>query len=116
MPADPVPYTDFAVHVAPSDGGTDVAIFGELDLATIDKARLGIEEALSASGDVVIDMRACPFVDSKGVGLIARAAVHLQREKRGLTIRGVHERVARTLEMAGLASSELMTIERKPKG
>jgi anti-anti-sigma factor len=115
MPADPVPYTDFAVHVAPFDGGTDVAIFGELDLATIDKARLGIEKALSASGDVVIDMRACQFVDSKGVGLIARAAVQLQQEQRGLTIRGVHERVARILEMAGLASSDLMTIERQPR-
>ena len=31
------PYTEFAVHVAPNvAGGTDVAIMGELDLATLD--------------------------------------------------------------------------------
>ena len=40
MQAEPLPYTDFAVHVAPTaEGGTDVAIFGELDLATVERVR-----------------------------------------------------------------------------
>ena len=115
MPADPAPFTDFSAHVAPTDGGTDVAIFGELDLATLASARRAIDEALEAPGDVVVDLRACPFIDSKGVGLIAMAAVRLQKEGRRMTLRGVQERVARILDIAGLTKSDLIQVERQPK-
>jgi anti-sigma B factor antagonist len=115
MPADSAPFTDFSVHVAPTEDGTDVAIFGELDLATLDAASDAIEQAMDAPGQVVVDLRACPFIDSKGVGLIARAAVRLQQEGRHLTLRGVQERVARILDISGLTKSDLMRVERQPK-
>jgi len=115
MSADPAPFTDFAVHVAPTEHGTDVAIFGELDLATLEPAREAFDQALEAPGEVVLDLRACPFMDSKGVGLIAQAAVRLQREGRTFILRGVQERVARILDISGLTKSDLMQVERQPK-
>ena len=114
MPPDPVPFTDFAVHVSPSEEGMHVAIFGEFDLATLDRVRVAVDDVMDAEGDVVIDMRACPFVDSKGIGLIAQSAIRLRNQGRRLTLRGVRERVARTLDIAGLTQSALLEVERQP--
>lgn len=112
MPSGPLPYTDFAVHVAPTpEGGTDVAIFGELDLATIDRVRAALSGAIAAEGAVVIDLRACGFVDSRGIGVLIEAAMRLRERGRKLTLRGVRPRVMRILEVAGLAGSELLDVE-----
>jgi anti-anti-sigma factor len=105
-------FTDFAVHVAPTDdGGTDVTVFGELDLATVDKVSAALDSVLTGSGHVVIDLRACPFVDSTGIAAIARAAIGLREQGRPLRIRGVRERVRRILEISGLLSSDLLVAE-----
>ena len=104
--------TDFSVHVAPRpEGGTEIMIFGELDLATEPDVREAVDQALAADGDVVIDLRACGFVDSRGVALLAQAAIRLQREERALVLRGVQERVARTFHIAGLDTSPSITVE-----
>jgi anti-sigma B factor antagonist len=113
MSADSVPFTDFSVHVAPANGGTHVAIFGELDLATVAPVRKALDQAIDSDGDLIVDMRACPFVDSKGIAVLAQAAIRLQEDGRKMTLRGVHERVARIFEIAGLAQSDLMTVERQ---
>lgn len=108
----PNAFTDFSVHVAPtSDGGTDVAIFGELDLATSDKVKEAIEPVIRGSGPVVIDLRACPFVDSTGIGILAQAALQLSKRERTLTLRGVRDRVRRILDLAGLTKSDLVIVE-----
>jgi len=117
MQPGPIPYTDFAVHIAPTrEGGTDVAIFGELDLATVERVRAALSEAVAAAGPVVIDLRACGFVDSRGIGALVEVALRLREEKRILTLRGVQPRVMRILEVAGLVGSELLEVEpeRKP--
>jgi anti-anti-sigma factor len=109
----PDTFTDFSIHVAPTDdGGTDVAIFGELDVATGDQAREAIAPVLNKpKGHVVIDLRACPFIDSTGVGILVQAALRLREKQRTLRLRGVGDRVRRTLDLAGLTSSELIEIE-----
>jgi anti-sigma B factor antagonist len=115
MPTGPVPYTDFAIHVAPmAEGGTDVAIFGELDLATVDRAQAAIAEAVMAEGDVVIDLRACGFVDSRGIAVLVKAALRLSEQGRRLRLRGVQPRVMRTLQIAGLTKLDLLEVE--PEG
>jgi anti-sigma B factor antagonist len=115
MPTGPVPYTDFAIHVAPTaEGGTDVTIFGELDLATIDQAQVAIAEAVMAEGDVVIDLRACGFVDSRGIAVLVKAALRLSEQGRRLHLRGVQPRVMRTLQIAGLTKLDLLEVE--PEG
>ena len=112
----PVPYTDFAVHVAPTgDGGTDVAIFGELDLATVDRVRAALADAIEAEGRVVIDLRACGFVDSKGIGALVQAALRLKAQGRPLVLRGVQPRVMRTLGIAGLTGTDLLDIQPQPE-
>ena len=112
MPAGSSSSTDFAVHVAPcADGGTDVAVFGELDLATVDRMEAALDEAIQAEGRVVIDLRACGFVDSRGIGALVKAALRLREQNRQVLIRGVQERVMRTLERAGVTSMENLEIE-----
>lgn len=112
MPPDTKPYTDFSVHVAPINGeGTDVAVFGELDLATLGAVKNALDKAVDRGGNVVLDLRACGFVDSKGIGLIAKTAIRLRDAERTLILRGVQYRVRRILELTGLSESELMIIE-----
>ncbi len=116
MQPGPVPYSDFAVHVAPTaEGGTDVAIFGELDLATVDRVRHAIAEAILAEGEVVIDLRACGFVDSRGIAALVEAALRLSDQGRRLRLRGVQPRVMRTLGIAGLTKWELLEVEPEPE-
>ena len=112
MPAEPRPYTDFSVHVAPSPGGgTDVSIFGELDLATVDEVEGALGAALDADGPVTIDMRACGFVDSRGIAVLVKAALRLRHEGRDLKMVGVQDRVMRTLERAGVTSMDHLEFE-----
>lgn len=102
----------FSVHVAPlAEGGTDIAIFGEFDLASVQHVDTAVEEALASGGPVVIDMRACGFVDSSGIALLVKAALRLREQERQLVIRGVQARVQRILDVAGLPSSGLVSIE-----
>jgi anti-sigma B factor antagonist len=112
MRSDARPYTDFSVHVAPTaDGGTDVAVFGELDLATVDKVEAALDRAIDAPGRVVIDLRACGFIDSTGIGALVNAAWRLHEQDRGLLIRGVKDRVMRILEITGIARMDNIAIE-----
>ena len=103
-------YTEFSVHIAPTnDGGTEVTIFGELDLATKDQVAEALDSVLDRPGHVVIDLRACYFVDSTGIAVLAKAALRLQEQNRTLRLRGMRERVRRIFEMAGLL--DLLVIE-----
>jgi anti-sigma B factor antagonist len=114
MQKGPVPYTDFAVHVAPlAGGGMDVTIYGELDLATVDRVRTALGEAIAGEGPVVVDLRACVFVDSRGLGALIEAALRLQDMGRKLTLRGAQARVMRTLQIAGLIDSDLLEVEQR---
>ena len=112
MPAeDLIPYTEFAVHVAPNiHGGTDVAIMGELDLATLDEVEGALGTALDAEGPVTIDMRACSFVDSRGIAALVGTALRLREQGRDVTIDGVQERVMRTLERAGITQMDHLDV------
>jgi anti-anti-sigma factor len=117
MRPSPTPFTDFSVHVAPSpEGGTDVAIFGELDLATVERVEAALRQALEAEGRVVLDMRACPFVDSRGIAAIVKAALRLQERDREFVVGGVQERVMRIFTLAGLDSMEHVRIEPRDAG
>ena len=112
MPPDSIPFTDFSVHVAPSPrGGTDVTVFGELDLATADAVEAALEKAIAAEGQVVLDLRACGFVDSRGIAVLIKAALRLHEQNRKLIVRGVQERVMRILELAGITAMDDLQID-----
>jgi anti-sigma B factor antagonist len=106
---------DFAVHTAPLPaGGTEIAVFGELDFTTAAQVREVLEQVLGGDGEVVVDLRACAFIDSSGLAALAGAALRLKEEGRHLVIRGVRDRVRRTFEIAGLTSQGSLTIEPSP--
>ncbi len=107
---------EFAVHAAPCEGGgTAVTVFGELDLATAEPVHRALKDAIDADGEVVIDLRACGFVDSSGIAVLAAAAVRLKDAGRKLVIRGVRERIRRTFEIAGLDSQDSIVLEAVPE-
>ena len=111
----PDTFTDFSVHVAPSqNGGSEIAIFEELDLATEGHVNHAVDTVLEGSGPVVIDLRACPFVDSRGIRVLVRAALRLREQDRTLVLRGVQARVRRILDVAGLTTSDLLAVEPQP--
>jgi len=106
------PRSGSAVHSAPLEGGgTGLIIFGELDAATEPEMAAAIEEAIAGSGPVLIDLRACGFVDSKGVAVLAQAAFRLNDDGRSLTLRGVQDRVRRIFELTGLSRHSSIEIE-----
>jgi anti-anti-sigma factor len=104
------------VHVAPLEGGgTGLMIFGELDAATEPEVTAALEDAIAADGPVLIDLRACTFIDSKGIAALAFAAVHLKEQRRTLIVRGARDRMLRVFDLAGLANNDSIVIERETK-
>jgi anti-anti-sigma factor len=100
--------------VAPLEGGgTGLTIFGELDAANESEASEALRRAIAAEGPVLIDLRACGFVDSKGIALLAFVAVHLKEQRRRLILRGVKDRVFTVFDLAGLGSNPSIEIERQ---
>ena len=111
MAPDSTPPTDFSVHVAPGRrGGVDLAVFGELDLATANVVEGALDEAIEAGGNVVIDLRACGFVDSRGIAVLIKAALRLHEQGRRLRIHGVQERVMSILELAGITTMDQLDV------
>ncbi len=90
-------------------------MFGELDLATAPRLKQALEQAVEVPGELVIDMRACSFIDSMGIAVLAGTASRLREDGRHLVIRGVGRRVMRTFEIAGLAGGPAITIEQEPQ-
>lgn len=65
----------FAVARESSASGTVLAVYGELDIATVPALRAEVETALSASpATVYLDLSATTFIDSTGCRELARAA------------------------------------------
>lgn len=95
----------FSVHVADrQQGGAAVTVIGELDMASAPRLDAALEQAIGSGGEVVLDMRACSFVDSSGIATIVKAARRLHDDGRVLRVDGAQERVRRIFELAGLLS------------
>lgn len=103
----------FSVSVAASpEGGSVVTVIGELDVAAASALRLAFEGAMEKHGEpLVVDMRACSFVDSSGIATLVGAARRLHDEGGLITIRGAQERVLRIFGLAGLDSNNWVVLE-----
>jgi anti-anti-sigma factor len=103
---------EFSVHVADRiDGGVEVTVFGELDMASVPRLRTQLDRAVERNDDVTIDLRACSFIDSTGIAALVGAAWRLKEQDRVLHIRGARDRIRRTFELAGLSSHEAIVLE-----
>lgn len=57
-----------------------VVVSGEVDLATADRLREALRDALDSAKPVVVDLGGCTFIDSVGLGVLLDAA---RRSERG---------------------------------
>ena len=76
---------------------------GELDLATAPELRAAVADLLGQGvRRIELDLHACTFLDSSGMGALLWAERRLQAAGGGLVIAGAHGAVARTLEVSGV--------------
>ncbi len=104
---------DFSISLAdsPAGDGVVITIYGELDVATASGLKQQLERALDAEGPVEVDLRACGFIDSTGVAVLAGTAWKLKEQERTLRLRGAGEHVRRTFELAGLARMDAVVLD-----
>lgn len=79
-----------------------IPLAGELDFARRAELDAVVELGLSARGDVVLDLHAVSFLDSSGLGAIARLADGVHERGCSLRLAGATDRVLSVLELAGL--------------
>lgn len=101
MTMDPVP---FSISDATLDGRAVLTVRGELDLATAPELEQALDEQLSRSVDVVLDLRELDFMDSTGVRILvtAHAAAAAAGRRFALVRPAPDSAVAKILSIAGL--------------
>ena len=84
------------------NGQTQIAVAGEIDMATVDDFAAAVREHLAAT-PVVLDMRALTFMDSSGVRALDALVRDAESEGWSLAIRSdIHRNVRRVLVMTGM--------------
>ena len=91
-----------------------VTVFGDLDLASAPRLRGVLVAAIDDERDLEIDLRACGFIDSSGIAVLAWAAWQLKDQGGTLKIRGVRPRIMKIFELAGLAGHSAIVLEPMP--
>lgn len=81
---------------------TMIVLDGELDIARRDDLEQAVSTAAAAAGDVVLDLRAVTFLDSSGLGAIARITGATETRSARVTVVGASRRVRHVLELAGI--------------
>jgi anti-sigma B factor antagonist len=87
-PATPGPRRRFAAATGQLGNGTRVvSVMGELDLAAVpafDRTLLDVIEA--GTGEVIVDLTGCSFLDSRGLRALIAAKERLERSDRSLAL------------------------------
>jgi anti-anti-sigma factor len=89
----------YRIDIVPGDGAVTLKLAGEIDFASRQSLNDAITAVLAYGHRVLLDLRAVTFLDSTGIGGIARA-MHSGVE---LSVVGLSPIVRRTLEVSGLA-------------
>jgi anti-sigma B factor antagonist len=105
--ATPGPRQRFAVAVAQLGNGTPVvSVMGELNLAAVpgfERTLLDVTEA--ATGEVIVDLTRCSFLDSRGVRALVATRQRLERSDRSLALVAASAIVMRILRFTGFDES-----------
>lgn len=104
----------FELEAEERDGVHVIAIRGELDLHTAPRLEEQLEDL---EAQVLLDLSACEFIDSTGIGLIVRTWQRLDSGPDGdgasrLALCGPGDQVRRLLKITGLESTLQMYAER----
>jgi anti-sigma B factor antagonist len=97
-PIDGVP--DFSSEMVSVDGEARLILRGEIDLAVREPLERALDEIVAAGGRVVLDMREVSFLDSTGIGALARAV----SEGSVVLVLNPQPAVRRALEVSGIDS------------
>lgn len=82
-----------------------IELVGVLDLGTVNKLRLALDELIAAgSKNIVMDMAGVQFVDSSGIGFIARMQRKLQEQSCGLSMRNLSPQLESALRLTGMGT------------
>jgi anti-sigma B factor antagonist len=81
-------------------GAPVVSVIGEVDLATVlalEQTLLGVTE--DRTGDVIVDLTGCSFLDSRGLGALNAARARLKRSERRLALVLANQSVLRIFQI-----------------
>ena len=81
-------------------GAPVVSVMGEVDLATVlalEQTLLGVTE--DRTGDVIVDLTGCSFLDSRGLGALNAAGARLERSDRRLALVLANQSVLRIFQI-----------------
>jgi anti-sigma B factor antagonist len=99
----PGPRQWFATATAQLGNGTAmVSVIGELDRATVpafDRTLLAVTEA--GTGEVIVDLTGCSFLDSRGLRALVAARERLERSDRSLALVLSNPIVMRVFQLTG---------------
>jgi anti-anti-sigma factor len=86
------------------DGRVVVRLSGEVDLSNVEGLEAQIEDAIADARDVVIDLTAIEFIDSRGLRLLNRVASSVGGRDGTLVVIAPTHCVARSvLDMTGMS-------------
>lgn len=85
----------------------EIAIAGELDLATTPALAQPLRDTCDAAEHLVINLKDCEFIDSTGIAAIVTARNELVEAGRQLILFGASAQILRILEITGLTGHGL---------
>ena len=86
------------------DGGTSVvSVTGEIDLSTVSSLEQQLPGAAEdRAGGVIVDLTGCTFLDSRGLGALARTRARLSRSNRSFALVLSNWSILTVLRITGL--------------
>jgi anti-sigma B factor antagonist len=94
---------------------TTLTVSGELDIVAAPRLRDALAEAIRAStGELELDLRECPFIDSRGLQVIIEAGRSLAEGGRSLALTNPQPHVRRLFLTAGIDQIAGLQLEGDP--
>jgi len=90
------------IDVHNEQGAVTLVLSGELDMASAGTLRACLETLDQGARRVVLDLSGVTFIDSSGLGLLARTRERFGPELRELTLRAPSKAVRAVLAISGL--------------
>jgi len=91
-----------SAQVRDEDGVVVVHLAGEFDMAGAPTVEQQITSALRPNSQLVVDLTSVTFMDSSGLGVLARTKHLCDEQETQLTVRIGDSAVRRVLDLAGL--------------
>ena len=94
---------DFRITATATEGGADVVVAGEIDLATAPQLRSELHAIIDGGATVVaVDMADVGFIDSAGLGVLIGAVGRLRERGGRLELRHLQPAPRKVIDITGL--------------